>query len=105
MWTPPEPEPQALLSISGVALVCKPEAFPAVLACVGELEGVEVHAADAETGRAVLTIETDHPRAQVRVLEGIQRLPGVLLAEMAFHGVEPVTPTHPDGPLVQIQEA
>ena len=57
----------------------------ASVSALSELPGVEVHERDEATGRIVVTQEAESVDAEVEGLRRIQRLPGVISAELVYH--------------------
>lgn len=64
-----------------------PENLSRVVDGLGALPGVEVHQQDA-SGRIVVVLEAEGVRAETEGLRRIQKLPGVLMAEMVVHYFE-----------------
>lgn len=75
------------MNLSGILVMARPEHLPGVVAELGALPGVEVHQQDP-AGRLVVVLEADSVRAEADGLRRIQRLPGVLMAEMVVHYFE-----------------
>jgi nitrate reductase NapD len=53
-----------------------------------QLEGVDVHYSDPDSGRIVVTQEAETIAAEVEGLKRIKALPRVILAEMVYHCFE-----------------
>lgn len=75
------------MNLSGILVMARPENLPGVVAELGTLPGVEVHQQDP-VGRVVVVLEADSVRAEADGLRRIQRVPGVLMAEMVVHYFE-----------------
>ena len=75
------------MNLSGILVMAKPENLPGVVADLAALPGVEVHQQDP-AGRVVVVLEADSVRAETDGLRRIQKLPGVLMAEMVVHYFE-----------------
>jgi nitrate reductase NapD len=73
--------------ISGVVVACKPEQIPEMTGTLNALPGIEVHHTDP-AGRLVVTIEAANIEQSMERLREIQRLPHVLMAEMAEYTLE-----------------
>jgi nitrate reductase NapD len=76
------------VNISGILVVTTPEHIQAVSAQLQELDGIDVHYIDAETGRIVITQEAGTISAEVEGLKRIRALPHIILAEMSCHYFE-----------------
>lgn len=75
------------MNLSGILVMARPEHLSGVVAELGALPGVEVHQQDP-AGRVVVVLEADSVRAEADGLRQIQRVPGVLMAEMVVHYFE-----------------
>ena len=73
--------------ISGIVVASRPEHLAGVKQAVGEIPWADVHFSDP-AGRLVVTIEAaDLDQSMDRLLE-LQRLPRVLMAELAQYCIE-----------------
>ncbi|GAB4369620.1 MAG: hypothetical protein Kow0062_03660 [Acidobacteriota bacterium] len=70
---------------SGIAVIAWPERLAEVREALGRLEGVEVHHEDAASGRLVVTQVAGSVDEQMDGLRRIQRLDGVLAADLVYH--------------------
>lgn len=65
------------MNVSGVLVRARPERFPEVMAALGEIPGVEVHATEEERGQIVVTVEdgaswsVEDSLLKVHLLDGI----------------------------------
>ncbi len=76
------------MNISGIAVVVLADKFESVSSELKSLPGIEIHQADAATGKLVLTQEADNVHEEVSGLKRIKSVPGVIFAEMAYHYFE-----------------
>jgi nitrate reductase NapD len=72
------------MNISSVIVIPHPDHIEAVRLCLGEIDGVELHAVSPE-GKMIVTIEADDDRATTGAYEYISHLNGVLSASMVYH--------------------
>jgi nitrate reductase NapAB chaperone NapD len=70
------------MTISGVVLACRPQHLVETTESVNGLPWAEVHYADPK-GRLVVIIEADDVDQSMDRLQELQRLPHVLVAELA----------------------
>lgn len=82
----------AELHISSLLVHAQPAALPAVHAALACLDGIEIHGA-SDTGKIVVTLETENSGGIVERLERIRDLAGVLSAVLVFHQIEPLPQT------------
>ncbi len=65
------------MNVSGVLVRARPERFPEVMAALGDIPGVEVHATEEAQGRIVVTVEdgsgwsAEESLLKVHLLDGI----------------------------------
>ena len=76
------------MSVSGIYVLIDPQRWESALQTLGALPGVDLHHRDADSGRLVVTQETDSTRGQIAGLEQIQQVEGVRLAGPVYHYVE-----------------
>jgi len=93
------------LIISGIVVASRPEHLAGVKEAVGGIPWADVHFSDP-AGRLVVTIEAaDLDQSMGRLLE-LQRLPRVLMAELAQYCVEEeVLETEPTGTAAEREAA
>ena len=82
----------AELHISSLIVHARPASLPAVRAALATLDGVEIHGA-SDTGKIVVTLETESSGGIVERLERIREVAGVLSATLVFHQIEPLVQT------------
>ena len=75
------------MTISGIVVACRPEHLDATTRLLNELSWAEVHYANSD-GRLVVTIEADDVDTSMDRLKELQKLPRVLMAELAEFVVE-----------------
>jgi periplasmic nitrate reductase NapD len=75
--------------ISSLVVHTRPERVPAIMAGIGAINGAEVHGGQ-DTGKLIVTLETDTESQVVERINAIQLLDGVLAATLVFHHFEPV---------------
>jgi len=73
--------------VSGIVVACRPEHLAETTSAVNELPWAEVHYTDPD-GRLVVTIEADDVEESMDRLQDLQRLPRVLMAELAEFALE-----------------
>ena len=76
------------MNISGILVITTPEQTGNISEQLQNLAGVDVHYADAATGRIVVTQEAESIRAEIDGLKRIRALPHIILAEMSYHNFE-----------------
>jgi nitrate reductase NapD len=76
------------MNVSGILVVVPPGQLSASIETLEQLEGVDVHYSDPDSGRIVVTQEAETITAEVEGLQRIKALPGVILAEMVYHCFE-----------------
>lgn len=75
--------------ISSLVVHSRPDRVRSILESLGSIEGAEVHGG-ADTGKLIVTLETDTESQVVERINAIQLLEGVLAATLVFHHFEPV---------------
>ena len=75
--------------ISSLVVHTRPEHVPAIVARIDAIHGAEVHGGH-DTGKLIVTLETDTESQVVDRINAIQLLDGVLAATLVFHHSEPV---------------
>jgi nitrate reductase NapD len=75
--------------ISSLVVHSHPDRVQSIIEGIGILEGAEVHGG-ADTGKLIVTLETDTESQVVERINAIQLLEGVLAATLVFHHFEPV---------------
>lgn len=75
--------------ISSLVVHSLPDHLPMILEHLGQIEGAEVHGGK-ETGKLIVTLETETESQVVECLDRIQRIDGVLAATLVFHHFEPI---------------
>lgn len=78
------------MHISGVIVHAKPDQLPDIRASLSHMEGVEIHADNAE-GKLVVTVEKEDEQSTTAVFEQFYQIPGLLSATMVYHHFEPET--------------
>ena len=73
------------MNLSGILVEAKPERLDELVRQLNGLDGVEVHQADAATGRIIAVQEAPDIHAEIDGLKRIKALPHVILAEMVYH--------------------
>jgi nitrate reductase NapD len=76
------------MNISGILVIVSPQRVESMVNQLNQLDGIDVHHIDAETGRIVITQEAESIRDEVDGLKRIRALPGIILAEMSYHNFE-----------------
>ena len=79
---------RAVLSISGIYVLIDPQYWESATNSLGDLPGVDLHHSDADSGRLVVTQETDSTQEHFDGLERIQSVVGVRMAGPVYHFVE-----------------
>lgn len=69
-------------------MVVRPQDLTRAVRALKRTAGVSVHHTHEPTGRIVATIEAETVEGEIEILEGIQRRPWVVLAEMVEHHVD-----------------
>ena len=75
--------------ISSLVVHSRPDRVQSIIEGLGAIEGAEVHGG-AETGKLIVTLETQTENQVVERINAIQLLDGVLAATLVFHHFEPV---------------
>jgi len=75
------------VTVSGIVVACRPEHIAETAEVVNALPWAEVHYTDPQ-GRLVVIVEADDVEASMERLKELQRLPRVLMAELAEFVVE-----------------
>ncbi|MBD2749660.1 chaperone NapD [Microvirga sp. BT688] len=75
--------------ISSLVVHSRPDRVQSIIESIGSIEGAEVHGG-ADTGKLIVTLETDTESQVVERINAIQLLDGVLAATLVFHHFEPV---------------
>lgn len=75
------------VNISSAVIHARPDAVEEVLAGLGALGCVEVHAT-SPAGKLVVTLEADDDRGMADAYESLGRMDGVLSVALVFHQTE-----------------
>lgn len=75
--------------ISSLVVHTRPERVSSIVESLGAIQGAEVHGG-ADTGKLIVTLETETESEVVERINAIQLLDGVLAATLVFHHFEPV---------------
>ena len=75
--------------ISSLVVHSRIDRVPAIIESLGSIEGAEIHGGQ-ETGKLIVTLETETENQVVERINAIQLLEGVLAATLVFHHFEPV---------------
>jgi nitrate reductase NapD len=75
--------------ISSLVIHSRPDRVQSILESLGSIKGAEVHGG-ADTGKLIVTLETETESQVVERINAIQLLEGVLAATLVFHHFEPV---------------
>lgn len=75
--------------ISSLVVHTHPERVPGIVAGISAIDGAEIHGGQ-DTGKLIVTLETDTESQVVERINAIQLLDGVLAATLVFHHFEPV---------------
>ena len=78
---------QEPIHISSFVVRCLPERLQQVMAAVGALHGVEIHANDP-CGKFVALLELDSEKALIETITTIELMKGVVNTSMVYHHVE-----------------
>lgn len=78
---------EASVHIASLVVHGKPAGIRAIADAIGRLEGAEVHGA-SDTGKLVVTLETEDESAILARIDAINQLDGVYSVSMVFHQVE-----------------
>lgn len=73
--------------ISSLVVHSDPSRVSAIVEHIGTIDGAEVHGGE-DTGKLVVTLETDTEHQVVERINAIQLLDGVLAATLVFHHFE-----------------
>ncbi|MBB3018181.1 nitrate reductase NapD [Microvirga lupini] len=74
--------------ISSLVVHSRPDQVQSILEGIRSVQGAEVHGG-ADTGKLIVTLETDTESQVVERINAIQLLDGVLAATLVFHHFEP----------------
>ena len=75
------------MSFSGILVRAVPSDVSDVAQRLHRLDGVRVHQTDSDSGRLVLTLEAVTPDQEIDGLRRIQRVPGVVSADLVYHRI------------------
>jgi nitrate reductase NapD len=75
--------------ISSLVVHSRPDRVSSIVESLSSIKGAEVHGG-AETGKLIVTLETDTESQVVERINAIQLLDGVLATTLVFHHFEPV---------------
>ena len=73
------------MSYSGIVVQADPSGLAEVAERLVGLPGVQIHQKHPETGRMVLTLEAGTGDEEVAGLRRIQKVPGVVTADLVYH--------------------
>ena len=73
------------LTCSGIVVTVRPAEIGRVRRSLEELDGVRVHQEDPASGRLVVTQTGGSDREQAEGLRRIQKVPGVLTADLVYY--------------------
>jgi nitrate reductase NapD len=75
--------------ISSLVVHSRPDQVKSIIESIGSIEGAEIHGG-ADSGKLIVTLETETESQVVERINAIQLLHGVLAATLVFHHFEPV---------------
>lgn len=75
--------------ISSLVIHSRPDCVSSIIERIGSIDGAEIHGG-ADTGKLIVTLETETESQVVERINAIQLLEGVLAATLVFHHFEPV---------------
>ena len=78
------------LHVAGLLVSTHPAELAAVEQRLSLLPGLAVHGSDPDSGRLVVTIETDSLEEQETLFAGVSRVPGVWTVSLVCHRSEPL---------------
>jgi nitrate reductase NapD len=73
------------MNITGVLVRARPERFPEVMAALGQIPGAEIHAAQEEGGRIVMTLEDGPGHSVEDALTQVHLVDGISDAALVYH--------------------
>ncbi len=98
MWNPridPTPRTPESFTCSGIVVTVGPGRVQEVRRALEELEGIQLHQEDPSTGRVIVTQVAASDREQAEGLRRIQRVEGVLAADLVYYHREAPEDTTP----------
>lgn len=84
------------MHISGILIRTSPKGFGPCAEALAAFDGLEIDRVDEASGSIVAVQETATREEQENALRSIQRLPGVVLAELVCHFIDPAEPDSSD---------
>ena len=95
------------MSYSGIVVRAQPASLTGLVKALADLPGIEVHQSDPATSRLILTLEAASVDDEIEGLRRVQRVPGVVSADLVYHrlqgGDEPAA-TSPSSPTPSAQQ-
>lgn len=76
-------------SVAGVIVRARPVDLQAVTARLSASPGIDIHYQDADTGRLVITLETECLDQEQAGIERVRNQAGVISADLVYHFIEP----------------
>jgi len=77
--------PTDLFTCSGIVVTVRPQRLREVRRLIEALDGLRVHQEDEASGRLIVTQEAPSDAEQAEGLLRLQRLPGVLAADLVYY--------------------
>jgi nitrate reductase NapD len=74
--------------ISSLVVHTRPDRVQGVVESIGRIQGADIHGGQ-DTGKLIVTLETETESQVVERVNAIQLLDGVLAATLVFHHFEP----------------
>ncbi|OWW20638.1 chaperone NapD [Noviherbaspirillum denitrificans] len=75
------------IHIAGIVVYAQPAELGSVRSCIEEVPGADVHA--GESGKLVVTLETESTKRALDIMDAIRALPGVLDVVLVYQHAEP----------------
>ena len=91
------------MSVSGILVNASPGDLTALAEELGSLPGVCVHYRDDATGRLIVTLDAASLNEEVEGLRRIQRIDGVVAADLAYHNLQ--SADRPDAPALSTSQS
>jgi len=77
------------IHIAGIVVYAQAAELDSLRSCIEEVPGAEIHA--IESGKLVVTLETESTKRALDIMDAIRALPGVLDVVLVYQHAEPVS--------------
>ena len=76
------------IHIAGIVVYAQASELGSIRSCIEEVPGADIHA--IESGKLVVTLETENTKRALDIMDAMRALPGVLDVVLVYQHAEPI---------------